>query len=94
MKRSRFSEEQIIAIVKEHEAGVPVSKLCPKHGVSDASIYNWIAKYGGMEVSEAKRLKALEDENAGLKRMLADAILDNIRQEMPGDRSRELGLRS
>ena len=79
MKRSRFSEEQIIAILKEQEAGVPVSELCRKHGVSDASIYKWKAKYGGgMDVSEAKRLKALEDENAKLKRMLADAMLDNV----------------
>lgn len=78
MKRSRFSEEQIIAILKEHESGVPVSELCRKHGVSDASIYKWKARYGGMEVSEAKRLKALEDENAKLKRMLADAMLDNV----------------
>jgi putative transposase len=78
MKRSRFSEEQIITILKEQEAGVPVSELCRKHGVSDASIYKWKAKYGGMDVSEAKRLKVLEDENAKLKRMLADAMLDNI----------------
>lgn len=78
MKRSRFSEEQIIAILKEQEAGVPVSELCRKHGVSDASIYKWKAKYGGLDVSEAKRLKALEDENAKLKRMLADAMLDNV----------------
>ena len=78
MKRSRSSEEQIIAILKEQEAGVPVSELCRKHGVSDASIYKWKAKYGGMDVSEAKRLKALEDENAKLKRMLADAMLDNV----------------
>ena len=78
MKRSRFSEEQIITILKEQEAGVPVSELCRKHGVSDASIYKWKAKYGGMDVSEAKRLKALEDENAKLKRMLADAMLDNV----------------
>jgi len=78
MKRSRFSEKQIIAILKEQEAGVPVSELCRKHGVSDASIYKWKAKYGGMDVSEAKRLKALEDENAKLKRMLADAMLDNV----------------
>jgi len=60
MKRSRFSEEQIIGILKEHEAGVPVADLCRKHGVSDASIYKWKARFGGMEVSEAKRLKALE----------------------------------
>lgn len=78
MKRSRFSEEQIIAILKEHEAGISVSELCRKHGVSDASIYKWKARFGGMEVSEAKRLKALEDENAKLKRMLADAMLDNV----------------
>jgi putative transposase len=77
MKRSRFSEEQIIAILKEHEAGVAVADLCRKHGVSDASIYNWKAKYGGMEVSEAKRLKALEDENSKLKKLLADSMLDN-----------------
>jgi putative transposase len=78
MKRNRFSEEQIIGILKEHEAGIPVAELCRKHGVSDASIYKWKAKYGGMEVSEAKRLRALEDENAKLKRMLADAMLDNV----------------
>ncbi len=63
MKRSRFSEEQIIGILKEHEAGVSVADLCRKHGVSDASIYKWKAKFGGMEVSEAKRLRALEDEH-------------------------------
>lgn len=78
MKRSRFSEEQIIAILKEQEAGVPVSELCRKHGVSDGSIYKWKARFGGMDVSEAKRLRALEDENAKLKRMLADAMLDNV----------------
>ena len=76
MKRSRFSEEQIIAILKEQEAGVPVSELCRKHGVSDASIYKWKAKYGGMDVSEAKRLKALEEENAKLKKLLAEQMLD------------------
>ena len=78
MKRSRFSEEQIIGILKEHEAGVSVADLCRKHGVSDASIYKWKAKFGGMEVSDAKRLRALEDENGKLKRMLADAMLDNV----------------
>ncbi len=78
MKRSRFTEEQIISILKEHEAGVLVSDLCRKHGVSDASVYKWKARYGGMEVSEAKRLRSLEDENAKLKRMLADAMLDNV----------------
>ena len=78
MKRNRFSEEQIIGILKEHEAGIAVSELCRKHGVSDASIYKWKAKFGGMEVSEAKRLRALEEENGKLKRMLADAMLDNV----------------
>lgn len=77
MKRTRFSEEQIIAILKEHEAGIPVAELCRKHGVSDASIYKWKARFVGMEVSEAKRLRSLEDENSRLKRMLADAMLDN-----------------
>lgn len=76
MKRSRFTEDQIIGILKEQEAGVPVADLCRKHGVSNASIYKWKAKYGGMDVSEAKRLKALEDENARLKKLLADAMLD------------------
>ena len=78
MKRSRFTEEQIIEILKEHEAGVSVSDLCRKHGVSDTSIYKWKAKFGGMDVSEAKRLRSLEDENAKLKRLLADAMLDNV----------------
>ena len=78
MKRGRFSEEQIIAILKEHEAGPPVADLCCKQGVSDASIYKWKARYGGMDVSEARRLKTLEEENARLKRLLADAMLDNV----------------
>jgi len=77
MKRNRFTEEQIIGILKEQEAGVPVADLCRKHGVSNASIYKWKARYGGMDISEAKRLKALEDENARLKKLLADAMLDN-----------------
>ncbi|QIO47419.1 IS3 family transposase (plasmid) [Rhizobium leguminosarum bv. trifolii] len=85
MKRKRFTDEQIIGILKEHEAGTPVSELCRKHGVSDASIYKWKAKFGGMEVSEAKRLKTLEDENTKLKRLLADAMLDNAAlKDLPG----------
>lgn len=78
MKRSRFTEEQIIGILKEHEAGISVTDLCRKYGVSDASIYKWKAKFSGMDVSEAKRLRSLEDENAKLKRLLADAMLDNV----------------
>jgi putative transposase len=78
MKRSRFTEEQIIAILREQETGVPVADLCRKHGLSSPTFYKWKAKYGGLDVSEARRLKALEDENAKLKRMLADAMLDNV----------------
>jgi putative transposase len=78
VKRSRFTEEQIIGILKEHEAGVSVADLCRKHGVSDASIYKWKARFGGLEVSDAKRLRGLEEENGKLKRMLADAMLDNV----------------
>ena len=77
MKPKRFSEEQIIGLLKEHEAGVKTADLCRKHGISDATFYKWKAKYGGLEVSEARRLKALEDENARLKWLLADAMLDN-----------------
>jgi putative transposase len=77
MKRSRYTEEQIIGILKEQEAGVPVAELCRKHGMSDATFYNWKSKYGGLEVSEAKRLRGLEAENAKLKRLLAEAMLDN-----------------
>jgi putative transposase len=78
MKRSRFSEERIIGILEEYEAGVSLADLCRKHGVSDASIYKREAKLGGMEVSEAKRLKTLEDESTRPKRLLADAMLDNV----------------
>jgi putative transposase len=75
--KKRFSEEQIIGFLKEADAGMPVAELCRKHGFSDASYYKWKARFGGMEVSDAKRLKALEDENNKLKRLLADALLDN-----------------
>ena len=78
MKRSRFTEEQIIAILREQETGVPVADLCRKHGLSSPTFYKWKAKFGGMDVSEARRLRALEDENAKLKRLLAEAMLDNV----------------
>ena len=78
MKRSRFTEEQIIGILREQEAGVATAEVCRRHGVSSATFYKWKAKFGGMDVSEARRLKALEDENTKLKRMLADAMLHNV----------------
>jgi putative transposase len=76
--KKRFSEEQIIGILKEAEAGMKVAELCRKHGIAEATYYNWKAKFGGMTVSDAQRLKALEAENAKLKRLLADAMLDNV----------------
>ena len=76
MKRSRFSDEQIIGILKEHQAGMSAADLCRKHGISDATFYKWRSKYGGMDVSDAKRLKALEEENAKLKKLLAESVLD------------------
>ena len=75
--KKRFSEEQIIGVLKEADKGVPVKELCRKHGFSDASFYLWRGKYGGMELSDAKRLKALESENARLKKLLAESMLEN-----------------
>jgi putative transposase len=77
MKRKRFTEEQIIGVLKEQELGAKTADLCRKHGISEATFYNWKSKFGGMDVSEAKRLKQLQDENVKLKKLLADAMLDN-----------------
>ncbi len=76
MKRSRFTEEQIIGMLREHEAGVTTAEVCRKHGISDATFYKWKAKFGGMQVSDARKLKALEEENRKLKKLLAESMLD------------------
>lgn len=78
MKRGRFSEEQIAAILKQGEAGLKTSELCRQHGISEATYYNWKAKYGGLTVSDVQKLKRLEEENAKLKRVVADLTLDNV----------------
>ena len=77
MKRSRFSEAQVIAILKQHDGGVSTADVCREHGISSATFYKWKAKFGGMDVSDARKLKALEDENAKLKKLLAEQMLDN-----------------
>ena len=76
MKRQRFTEEQIIAVLREHDAGAKPADLARKHGISEATLYNWKAKYGGMDVSDAKRLRSREEENRKLKKLLAESILD------------------
>jgi len=78
MRKSRFTEEQIIAILAEQERGMSTAEVCRKHGVSEGTFYKWKAKFGGMQVSDAKKLKTLETENGRLKRLLADAMLDNV----------------
>ena len=78
MRKSRFTEAQIIGMIKEQEAGMATAEVCRRHGLSPATFYKLKAKYGGMDVSDAKRLKQLEDENAKLKRLLADTMLDNV----------------
>jgi putative transposase len=77
MKRSRFSEQQVIGILREHEAGAKPADLCRKYGMSEATLYNWKSKFGGMDVSDAKQLRALEHENAALKRLVGELTLDN-----------------
>ena len=77
MKGSRFTEEQIIGILKEQEAGARTADVCRRHGLSEATFYKWKAKFGGLEVSDARRLRSLEEENAKLKKLLAEAMLDN-----------------
>jgi len=87
MRKGRFSKEQIIKVLKEQQAGIPVVELCRKHGISDATFYTWRSKYAGMEVSDARRLKALEDENRKLKKLLAESMLDVATLREPLEKS-------
>ena len=92
MKGSRFSEEQIIGVLREHEAGAKTEEVCRRHGISSATFYKWKAKYGGLDVSEARRLKSLEDENRRLKKLLAESMLDNAAlKDLLGKNVRSLG---
>jgi putative transposase len=85
MRKGRFSEEQIVAVLQEHQAGAATAELCRRHGISSATLYQWRSRYGGLSVSELRRLKALEDENARLKRLVAEQALDNqILKELLG----------
>ncbi len=93
MKRSRFSEEQIIAVLKEQEAGMPTADVCRRHGISSATFYKWKSKYGGLEVSDARRLRQLEQENERLKKLLADSMLDNAMLKLDNAMLKEISVK-